>query len=131
MGDFLNTVKRYIVFFLVGSLGYGAIELLWRGHTHWTMLIAGGICFSCFSVVANKLNKRSLILKSIICALIVTTVEFIFGMIFNVGLNMNVWNYSEVPFNLYGQICPLFTFLWVGLSLILLPLVDRLNARLC
>ena len=30
--------------FVMGGLGYGAIEILWRGATHWSMLLTGGIC---------------------------------------------------------------------------------------
>jgi len=127
----MNLIRRFTAFFLIGSFGYGAIELLWRGYTHWTMLLAGGICFSCFSVVSNKLKGKFFILRAVICALIVTIVEFIFGMIFNVWLQMNIWNYGGLPYNIYGQICPLFTLLWAGLASILLPLVDRLNAHLC
>ena len=33
-----------VIVFLIGSFGYMGLELLWRGHTHWTMGLAGGIC---------------------------------------------------------------------------------------
>ena len=33
-----------IALFCFGALGYGAIEVTFRGHTHWTMLVAGGLC---------------------------------------------------------------------------------------
>ena len=30
--------------FSLGGLGYGGIEILWRGATHWSMLLTGGVC---------------------------------------------------------------------------------------
>ena len=34
---------RNTTLFFVGAFGYGQIELLYRGYTHWTMLAAGGV----------------------------------------------------------------------------------------
>ena len=31
--------------FSIGAAGYSLLEILWRGNTHWTMTLAGGICF--------------------------------------------------------------------------------------
>ncbi|MBS7397687.1 MAG: hypothetical protein KIG32_04615, partial [Ruminiclostridium sp.] len=33
-------------------------------------------------------------------------------------LGWNVWNYERLPFNIMGQICPVFTVGWFFLSLI-------------
>ena len=126
----MNKLKKYTVFFLIGGAGYAVIELLWRGHTHWTMVIAGGICFVIFSLISKNFPKKSLIYKSILCAVSVTGVEFVFGIIFNVILKMNIWDYSKVPLNLCGQVCPLFTVLWGVLGLIFIPLADVLNKKL-
>lgn len=30
--------------FLLGGCAYGLLEVLYRGHTHWTMLVTGGAC---------------------------------------------------------------------------------------
>ena len=32
-----------IILFALGGAGYQAIELAWRGTTHWTMFAAGGL----------------------------------------------------------------------------------------
>ena len=49
MGGFMKSGKEKIVLFSIGAMGYGLIEILWRGYTHWSMLTAGGICFMFFS----------------------------------------------------------------------------------
>ena len=126
----MNEIKKYISFFAIGGIGYAMIELAWRRRTHISMVLAGGICFMLFSVIARRLKGYSLVLKASVCAIMITIVELIFGLVFNVMLGMKVWDYSEELFNFKGQICPLFTFMWWGLSLIFLPLADLLNERL-
>ncbi len=126
----MKQYKKQSVFFAVGSVGYGMIEWLWRGRTHWSMLLAGGCCFMMFSLIARKCCRRSLFYKASLCALGVTAIEFLFGVIFNILLRKNVWDYSDVPFNIMGQICPLYTFLWGVLGLVFLPLADWINRRL-
>ncbi len=115
---------------MIGGIGYALLEILWRGHTHWSMVLAGGLCFIIFSLIAEKMRGNSLILKSLICALAVTITEFIFGIIFNIILGMGVWDYSGMPFNLMGQICPTFSLLWVGIAFIFIPLADFLNRKM-
>ena len=122
--------KKYAVFFIICGLGYAIIELLWRGRTHWSMMLAGGICFILFSVIAEKLRGQRLLYKAILCALAVTAVEFIFGIVFNIILRMQVWDYSGVPLNFLGQICLLYTVIWGILGLIFVPLADFLNKKM-
>lgn len=126
----MSKFKKHTIFFVIGGVGYGLIEILYRGHTHWSMLIAGGLCFVSFSVIAKLFKKKPLIFKAFLCSVSVTIVELVFGLIFNMILKMNVWDYSNMPLNLYGQICPLFTIIWGILGLIFIPLADKLNKML-
>ena len=54
--------------------------------------------------------------RCVIYAYLITAVELIFGVVFNLILKWNVWDYSDRALNLWGQICPLFFFLWIGVS---------------
>ena len=121
----MKAVKTNGVLFVTGGVGYGLIELLWRGRTHWSMLVAGGLCFMMFAAVAEKWRHRSLLFKAVVCAFGVTAVEFVFGLIFNVLLHKNVWDYSDEPLNVMGQICPLYTVLWGILALGVVPLAKQ------
>mgnify|MGYP007072511315 FL=1 len=43
----LSREKEYLkcaLLFLIGGALYYCIEILWRGHSHWTMAVVGGIC---------------------------------------------------------------------------------------
>ena len=123
----MKNIKKYGLFFLIGAIGYASIEIIWRGFTHWSMVIAGGLAFVLFSIVSEKLKGRSIFTKAAVCALGVTAIEFVFGVVFNLWLKMGVWDYSYMPFNLLGQICPAFTLIWVGLAIAFLPFADALN----
>lgn len=123
----MKYIKKYVLLFILGAVGYAAIEIIWRGRTHWSMMIAGGLCFILFSMVAEMLNGKSILVKAAVCAVGVTAIEFIFGVVFNIWLGMSVWDYSNVPFNIMGQICPMFSILWVGVAIAFLPLADAIN----
>lgn len=122
--------KKYALFFSIGGIGYAVLELLWRGRTHWSMVIAGGLCFSMFSVVSERLKSRPLFVKALICAFGITVIELLFGIFFNMLLDMNVWDYSDMPLNFMGQICPYFSFLWCILALLFIPLAELINNKL-
>ena len=49
---------------------------------------------------------------------IITVLEFITGCIVNLWLGWNVWDYSNLPLNLLGQICLPFSILWYFISAI-------------
>ncbi len=122
--------KKYALFFLIGGTGYAVLELLWRGRTHWTMVIAGGLCFMMFSLVAEYFKETPLIFKALLCAFGITAVELAFGLVFNIILGMGVWDYSNMPLNFMGQICPYFSLLWCVLALLFLPLAELINNKL-
>ena len=94
-----------MIIFTAGAAGYTLLEVLWRGHSHWSMAAAGGISLLLLSKVFHKLAAAPIYFKSIIGGGIITIIEFCFGAVFNLGLGMHVWDYSELPYNCYGQIC--------------------------
>ena len=121
---------RNLLIFSVGAIGYFLIEILYRGHSHWTMAVCGGICLLAICYTNRKLRSKNLFLRAAICAVIITVVEFICGCIVNLLFDLSVWDYSEVPYNLLGQICLLYSFYWIILSLIFIPLAQKINNRL-
>ncbi len=108
-----------VIIFLIGSLGYGALELLFRGYTHWTMMLTGGACLLTLYYLERPFHETPILIKAAGGALIITLYEFSVGLIVNLWYGWNVWNYSLLPGNILGQICPLFTLLWFLLCLTL------------
>ena len=119
-----------LLLFSIGATGYGLIEIIWRGYTHWSMLCAGGICFVFFSKINEKMKNISLALKAIAGSILVTFVELIFGIIFNIILKKNVWDYSKMPLNFFGQICIIYSFFWCLLSMIFIPLAGLIKNKI-
>lgn len=108
---------KYLFLFSFGGIIYVIIELLWRGYSHWSMFILGGLCFLLLGFL-NEKNTREipLIVQMIFGAFIITSLEFIAGCILNLWLNLNVWDYYDLPFNILGQVCLPYMFLWFLLS---------------
>ena len=126
----MRKAKNNIIIFSFGALGYGLMEILWRGYTHWSMLTAGGICFVFFAKISEKLKNTGLLIKSFIGSGFITAIELVFGIIFNVILKKNVWDYSKLPLNLGGQICALYSFIWLIISAFFIPLAGFMNKKL-
>lgn len=108
-----------ITLFLIGGEVYVAMEMIFRGYSHYSMFIVGGLCFFIIGSL-NEWNKKdmSLVQQGIIGAVVITVIEFITGCIVNLCLGLDVWDYSDMPFNVLGQICLPFTALWFFASLL-------------
>lgn len=119
---------RPLVLIGIGGLIYALIELAFRGRTHWTMLIVGGLCFWLIGLVNEVIPWEVVFWKQcLLGSLIVTVVEFFSGCIINLGLGWNVWDYSNLPLNLLGQICLPFSLLWILISVVAVVLDDYLR----
>ncbi len=113
---FIKNAAHFAGIFAIGSAGYGLCETAVRGRTHWSMLLAGGICLVWLVLADIKYMPLPIYLRSLYGGLIITAVEFVFGCIFNIILGFEVWDYSHLPLNIMGQICPKFYFIWVLMS---------------
>lgn len=107
--------------FCIGGLLYTLIEIGWRGHSHWSMFLLGGVCFRVIGGIHERLARRSLWLRCGLCAGAVTLLEFLCGCVVNLHWRLNVWDYSRMPLNIKGQVCLLYSALWGVLSLLACP----------
>ena len=110
-----------VLIFIVGAAGYAGVEYLYRGYTHWTMVLTGGACLLAFYCYTKETKDTPLLVQAAAGACIVTVFEFCVG-------GWHVWDYSREPGNLLGQICPLFSFIWFLLCLIILMLFSALDS---
>ena len=96
---------------------YYCIEIIARGYSHFSMLLAGGTCFLLVGLIEYLLgDSASLLSQMILCGLMITFVELLFGLVVNRQMHLNVWDYSSQPYNFHGQICLLYSNLWFLLS---------------
>ena len=107
---------EFIFIYSLGAVGYGGLEMLWRGYTHWTMLLLGGVCFlTIYRITAAR--RLRLWQKWLLSALAVTALEFLSGCVLNLYLGWAVWDYAALPGNLLGQVCPQYAACWFFLSI--------------
>lgn len=120
--------RKYITLAAAGGLLYLLIELAWRGRSHWTMFLLGGLCFLALGLINEILPWETPLWKQmLIGACIITVLEFLTGCIVNLWLGWEVWDYSAMPGNLLGQICPQYFVLWLPVSLAGIILDDWLR----
>ena len=127
----LQKLKESSLIYLIGSVGYTVIEILWRGFTHWTMAITGGICFSLVYKMNLRCAGKKLWNKCFRGATIITSVEYVVGCIVNLKLKWDVWDYSNLFLNIKGQVCLLYTALWFFLSIPMIFLSTLLHKKIC
>lgn len=108
-------IVHYLLAFIVGAVAYSLIEILWRGHTHWTMTLTGGLCMVILMLISGL--SIPLPFKWLLGALSITTVEFAVGCVVNLALGWGVWDYTDLPLNLLGQVSLPFTLVWFLLSI--------------
>ena len=120
-----SKIEKYEFLFFVGATIYVIIEKLYRGYSHWTMFLLGGICFIALGLINEVIPwDMPLLLQMFIGGIIITVLELITGCVVNLWFGWNVWDYSELPFNLWGQISLFSSIVWVGLSLVGIVLDD-------
>lgn len=112
----MKKLSEYLFLWALGGCIYYAFELIFRGFSHWSMFVLGGICMVFCTMQGKYLGyKDPFWLQLLRCVLFVTSCEFITGMIVNKWLHWNVWDYGGQPFELFGQICLPFIIIFSGL----------------
>ena len=124
----MKKLLKHIFLFLVFGCLYCLIEILFRGFTHPAMFIVGGLCGILIGMLNEKIEWTTpLLYQMLIGGAIVTLIEFIAGVILNLWLHLDIWDYSNIPGNILGQICVPFSVAWCFLSLIAIILDDYLR----
>ena len=121
---YLKFLTKLILFYL-GGMGYVGLELLWRRRSSSSMFVLGGICFLALGALSRSARRIPALLKSIIGALIITTLELAAG--FLVNRDHRIWDYTGLPMHYRGQICLPYTLLWIPVAGFAMWLYDQLS----
>lgn len=110
---------------------YFFIEVIWKtSHGRpemisWTMLLLAIILAVPLERFGAELPwEMPLMVQSAVCGVAITVVEFVAGLIINVWLGMGVWDYSAMPGNIMGQVCPQFLAMWMILAAVGIVMLD-------
>ncbi len=118
--------SKYFRLFLLGGGAYTALELLWRGRSHWSMFLLGGGCFLGLGRVGR--SRLPLPVQPLAGSALITAGELCTGLLLN--RSFSIWDYRPTPYNFLGQICLPFSLLWVPVSLMGICLYRWLDRRL-
>lgn len=111
------TVSEALWAFIIGGILYLLIELIYRGHTHISMGFAGGLSFMMLHSLFTLYPNIRIVAKCSLGTVIITSIEYLFGLMLNIKLKLGIWNYSGHRFNLYGQICLRYSLYWAALTI--------------
>ena len=118
-------IFRKTALFALGGGVYVGLEMLWRGRSHYSMFLAGGLSLLLIGQLNHVKPKLPLFLRAVAGAGIITMVELAAGLIFNA--DHSVWDYRGHWGNWLGQICPLFSLIWIVLAALVLFVYDPLD----
>ena len=105
---------RGCILFYIGGSAYMILEFLWRGRSHGSMFLLGGLCFLLVGGM-SKSSKIPVAVRPLMGAGIITGLELVTGLLVN--RDHSVWDYRDQLLHFKGQICPAFSLLWVPVSL--------------
>ena len=115
--------------YFCGAAVYGAMELCFRGGTHWTMPLTGGLCFFLFHLAFRRRPTAGMAAKCFFSCGTITLLELTVGWLVNIKLGWAVWDYSMHLLDVRGQICLLFSCFWFLMG-IPMSVASRRLARL-
>lgn len=125
-----KNILKHCILFLFGGSAYILIELLFRGYSHFSMFILGGILFIEIGLLNEFTSEKTgLLIEGILGSVIITISEFLAGLILNVWLGLNIWDYSDMPLNIMGQISLLYSFAWIFVAVAAVILDDYLRRK--
>lgn len=122
-------LKEFIIF-LVFGITYALLEILARGYTHPTMIVLGGICGVLVGLLNDGTPDMPILVQCLLGSIIITVLEFVSGCYLNLYLGLNIWDYSNLAFNLLGQVSLKFTIIWFILSVPVIYLDDYMKSKL-
>lgn len=128
----MNIYHTLFVFFIYAFLGwclevaYHALksgEFVNRGFLNGPLCPIYGVgMFLILQILSGLMDNKILLFFGAI--LLTTTLELVVGWILFKIFNMRWWDYTDMPFNIGGYVCPLFSIYW-GIGCIIV--IDYIN----
>ncbi|MBQ2264197.1 MAG: hypothetical protein IJY06_11145 [Oscillospiraceae bacterium] len=131
----MQKTAKLCIPFLIGFFLYAMIEITARGYTHWTMALTGGVILTLlYQLFTGAPERLPVPVQYLLGAVIITSAELLVGLLVNVRMQWDVWDYSDLPLNFRGQICLLYSTFWFFLCIparIICLKLDRFLEQRC
>ena len=126
----MKMLWKHVVLFMVFGTIYFLLETLYKGHvTHWSMFVLAGVV----GILIGNINEyipweMPFLYQCGIGMIIATLAEGLSGIVLNVWLKLNIWDYSRVPLSFFcKQCCVPFCMAWFCLSALCIWLDDYIR----
>lgn len=124
----MKSLYKNLILFLLFGCFYVTIEVFYRGFSYPLMFAVGGLS----SLLIDKINHTiswdiPFPWQMFIGTCIILIFEFSSGCFALTVLGIRMWDYSLLPFNILGLICPQFALIWFLLSAVVILLADAIN----
>lgn len=124
----MKKLSECLFVFAIGAILYYAIEIIYRGYSHWSMFLLGGCGMLFIDIQGHACRwQEGLVIQVFRSSIFILCLEFMTGLIVNKWLSWQIWDYSDQPYTLWGQICLPFSLAFAGLSLLGILLCGSLS----
>ena len=106
------TIPQLTTAFFTGCIAYPLLEVAYRGYSHWTMSLTGGLCLVMLFLIQWAFPDLTVWRKALLGALTIVTLELIVGTTANLWLGWAIWDYTDLRFHYLGQISLGFALIW-------------------
>ncbi len=114
----MNKVIKVLAIWFIFGMCYFTLEGIYRipsgGYANIAMLAVGGLCGLLVGSVNQvpKFYNMTVWKQAVIGTVLTLAVEYVSGYVLNVKMGLGIWDYSDMYFNVNGQICLTFGGLW-------------------
>ena len=123
------TFRQLTTSFLTGCVVYPLLEVAFRGYSHWTMGLTGGICFAALFLFQWTFPDLPFWRKAMLGALTIIVLELTVGSVVNLWLGWGIWDYTNLRFHYLGQISLVFALIWYALCSIFFWVAGRISSK--
>ena len=132
----MRNIQKILILWIIIGMMYFSLEGIWHipsgGYANIVMLPIGGLCGVLVGAINQvpKFYNMKVVYQSLISTGIILIVELVCGILVNLVLGLHIWDYSDRPFNILGQICLHYGVLWFLISPFAIWLEDNIRYRL-
>lgn len=122
-------MKKNLTLFILFGIFYNFIEVCYTALVGWSFSLAGktslwmtlvggflGVVLGYFNERGSHVRSKPILIQCLLGGLYITVLEFLSGLLLNVALGFNLWDYSHIPGNILGQVNPMHSFFWVAIT---------------
>ena len=135
MQTFYTFLWYFFIYAFLGWCSEVCYAALRTGRFVNRVFLNGPVCpiygFGVVIVVALLTPVKDRFLLLFVCSVVLTSaLEWVTGFVLEKLFHQKWWDYSDIPFNLNGYICPIFSLMWGFACLIIMDMIHPMIAAM-